>query len=139
MRPTLAMPSAPTRMPPPVPAHATMRDLDSPPIDSESAALLRCWLHPLIARASSWEGLNRALARHGYALAFRDGRLCLTSCPNGACICSMRFLGAGLKDLVTRLGRPAVRPLPGHDGGGELCHPPPRAPSERHLSPYSQV
>lgn len=103
-----------------------LANLDSPPIDSESAALLRCWLHPLIARASSWEGLNRALARHGYALGFREGRLCLTSCPDGACICSMRFLGAGLRDLVARLGRPAVRPLPGQAGGGELCRPAPR-------------
>ncbi len=123
MRPIPTQPSAPTRMPPPAPAHVIMRDLDSPPIDSESAALLRCWLHPLIARASSWEGLSRALARRGYGLAFRAGRLCLTSCPDGACICSMRFLGAGLKDLVTRLGRPAVRPLPGHAGEGELCQP----------------
>jgi len=127
MRPIPTQPSAPARMPPPAPAHVVMRDLDSPPIDSESAALLRCWLLPLIARATSWEGLNRALARHGYVLAFRGGRLCLISCPDGTCICSMRFLGVGLKVLVARLGRPAVRPLPGHDGEGELCCPVPVA------------
>ncbi|GAA6200585.1 hypothetical protein [Aquicoccus sp. SU-CL01552] len=123
MRPIPTLPSAPTRMPPPAPAHVEMRDLDSPPIDSETAALLRCWLQPLIARATSWEGLNHALARHGHALAFRGGRLCLIAGPEGTCICSMRFLGVGLKDLVARLGRPAVRPLPGHSGEGELCCP----------------
>lgn len=96
-------------------------DPDSPPIDSESAALLRCWLQPLIARATSWEALERALALHGYALAFRRGRLCLTLGSDGPCICSMRYLGSSLKELSLRLGRPAVRPLPGRPAAGLLC------------------
>lgn len=99
-------------------------DLDSPPIDSEAAALLRCILRPLIARSPSWEALEQALARRGYALAFRNGRLCLTRAPDGPCICSMRYLGAGLRELSARLGRPAVRPLPGHPAAGVLCSRP---------------
>lgn len=95
---------------------------DSPAMDSESAALLRGWLHPLIAGCPSWEALDLALQRHGYRLAFRDGRLCLTR--EGSCICSMRFLGVGLRELSLRLGRPAVRPLPGQPTTGVLCSRP---------------
>lgn len=99
---------------------------DSPAIDSETAVLLRGWLRPLIDRSASWPALAAALDAHGYALAFRDGRLCLTNRTTGACICTMRFLGTGLKDLVARLGRPAVRPVPGRPASGELCCTPPR-------------
>ena len=126
MIPTPAPRPAAARARPPIPAPHAQGDLDSPPIDSESAALLRCWLHPLIARATSWEALGTALARRGYALAFRKGRLCLTRRADGACICSMRFLGAGLGDLVTRLGRPTVRPVTGEPAAGELCRAPAR-------------
>ncbi|TDE41199.1 hypothetical protein [Antarcticimicrobium sediminis] len=105
----------------PAQAQPDAADPDSPPIDSESATLLRCWLQPLIAGASSWVDLNDTLGKHGYALAFREGRLCLTRGPGGACICSMRYLGAGLRELSARLGRPAVRPLPGLSAAGVLC------------------
>lgn len=122
MVPTPTLHAAAIPAQPPAPAGA--QDLDSPPIDSESAALLRCWLHPLIARATSWQGLQSALAPHGYALAFRRGRLCLTRRHDGACVCSMRYLGASLRELTARLGRPAVRPLPGVPAAGVLCSRP---------------
>lgn len=99
---------------------------DSPAIDSETAVLLRGWLRPLIDKSASWPALAAALDAHGYALAFRDGRLCLTNRTTGACVCTMRFLGTSLKDLVARLGRPAVRPVPGRPAAGELCCTPPR-------------
>ncbi|MDX2485394.1 MAG: hypothetical protein QNK42_17245, partial [Pseudodonghicola sp.] len=107
--------------PAPARAQPTPSDPDSPPIDSESATLLRCWLQPLIDSASSWADLTETLAKHEYALAFHEGRLCLTRSAGGACICSMRYLGAGLRELSARLGRPAVRPLPGASAAGVLC------------------
>jgi len=121
MIPTPALHPEGTQPRPPCAARRGISTFDSPPIDSESAALLRCWLQPLIARSSSWEALSAALARRGYALGFRDGRLCLTNRQDGTCICTMRFLGAGLTELVGRLGRPVVRPLPGRPAAGVLC------------------
>ncbi|GHG99954.1 hypothetical protein GCM10010961_36210 [Pseudodonghicola xiamenensis] len=99
----------------PVPA---LPDPDHPAIDSESAALLRGWLQPLIADSPSWPALEQALAAHGYGLAFRNGRLCLMR--DDVCLCSMRFVGVGLRDLAPRLGRPTVRPQPGA-ACGMLC------------------
>lgn len=96
-------------------------DPDRPAIDSESAALLRSWLTPLVAACPSWEALDRALDLRGYLLVFRDGRACLTRQADGGCICSMRFLGVGLTELTARLGRPALRPLPGQPATGILC------------------
>ncbi len=121
MVPTPTLHAAATQASTPIPGPTGSADLDSPPIDSESAALLRCWLQPLVARSASWEALTAALARRGYALAFRNGRLCLTLGPDGPCICSMRYLGASLRELSARLGRPAVRPLPGRPAAGVLC------------------
>ncbi|MDK3019972.1 hypothetical protein [Pseudodonghicola flavimaris] len=94
-------------------------DIDHPNIDCESAALLRGWLTPLIAACPSWAAVEQALEGRGYGLAFRNGRLCLTR--DGRCLCSMRYLGLTLRDLVLRLGRPAVRPLPGYPAAGVIC------------------
>lgn len=108
--------AGPARMPTPMPASHP----DMPVMDSESAALLRGWVLPLAAACPSWAALDQALGRRGYGLAFRNGRLCLTR--DGDCLCSMRFLGIGLRDLAVRLGRPAVRPLPGGIACGALYH-----------------
>jgi len=105
-----------------LPVPALPPDLDHPAIDSEAAALLRGWLQPLIDASPSWAALEQRLAAHGYGLVFHDGRLCLTR--EGDCLCSMRFVGAGLRDLAPRLGRPAVRPLPGRAACGTLCRRP---------------
>lgn len=98
---------------------------DAVPIDSETAALFRAVLRPLIVQSISWPGLLDALAAKGYGLAFREGRLFLTNQTTGRRICSLRFLGTPLADLVARLGRPIVRALPGRHGDGELLRAPP--------------
>ncbi len=121
MVPTPALHAMLAQTPAPARAQPGPPDPDSPPIDSESAILLRCWLQPLIDGASSWDELSDTLEKHGYALAFCEGRLCLTRGPGGACLCSMRYLGTGLRELSARLGRPAVRPLPGQSAAGVLC------------------
>ena len=104
---------------------ATKGNPDFPAIDSETAALLRAVVRPLIVQAISWPGLLDALAAKGYGLAFRQGRLFLTSQATGRRVCSLRFLGTPLGDLVARLGRPSVRALPGARGDGELLRTPP--------------
>jgi len=97
----------------------------TPQLDSETAALLRAILRPLIAQSVSWPALMDALRHKGYGLAFRDGRLFLISYDTGKRVCSLRFLGSPLVDLVERLGRPIVRALPGARANGEVL----RAPS----------
>ena len=102
-----------------------MGDLDAPAVDSETAALFRASLRPVITRSASWPALLDGLRSKGYGLAFRDGRLFLTNYHTGARVCSLRFLGMSLTDLVDRLGRPSVRALPGRKADGELlCAPP---------------
>ncbi|MAC82179.1 MAG: hypothetical protein CML66_29485 [Rhodobacteraceae bacterium] len=95
-------------------------DPDAPDLDYETAALMRSWIQPLIDQASCWHSLNDALDRRGYGLAFRDGRLWLTRTDSGTHICTMRHLGSGMRELASRLGRPAVRPLPGRPSCGKL-------------------
>ncbi|MFT7596244.1 MAG: hypothetical protein ACI8R4_003579 [Paracoccaceae bacterium] len=89
-------------------------------LDSETAALIRAVLRPLFECPDSWFQLTEQLRNNGYSLAFRAGRLCLTDHATGNRLCSLRFLGIGLRDLVARLGRPVVRPLPGRPADGEL-------------------
>jgi hypothetical protein len=101
-------------------AHPHPTGIDTPAIDSESAALFRAWVCPLLARAESWSGLAATLAARGYGLAIRDGRLVLIRHDSGECLCSLRFLGTSLRELAGRLGRPMVRPLPGGSGSGEF-------------------
>lgn len=106
-------------------------NLDAPPVDSETAALFRASLQPLFSQSVSWPALMDRLRTKGYGLAFRDGRLFLTDHRTGARVCSLRFLGMTLVDLVARLGRPIVRALPGRKADGEFlrarpggqCHP----------------
>lgn len=94
-------------------------------VDSETAALIRAVLRPLFERPDSWFALLGQLRDNGYSLAFRAGRLCLTDHATGNRLCSLRFLGITLSDLVARLGRPVVRALPGRTADGELqCHAP---------------
>ena len=103
----------------------TSSNLDAPPVDSETAALFRASLIPVIAQSTSWAALADRLRLKGYGLAMRDGRLFLTSHQTGARVCSFRFLGLPLSDMVARLGRPIVRALPGRGGDGDFmdAHP----------------
>lgn len=100
-------------------------NLDAPPVDSETAALFRSVLCPLIRQSASWPGLMDRLRAKGYGLTFRGGRLFLTNHTTGARVCSLRFLGMPLADLVARLDRPIVRALPGRQADGELLRAPP--------------
>lgn len=105
----------------------TAGNLDAPEVDSETAALFRASLCPLISRSTSWPAMMDELRTKGYGLAFRDGRLFLTSHETGRRVCSLRFLGMPLVDLVARLGRPIVRALPGQRADGELLRDPPES------------
>jgi len=96
----------------------------TPQVDSETAALFRAVLRPLIAQSVSWSALMDALRGKGYGLAFRDGRLFLINYETGRRVCSLRFLGMPLRDLVKRLGRPIVRASPGARANGEVLHAP---------------
>ncbi len=89
-------------------------------LDSESAALLRAALQPTFEQASTWAELVSQLKTKGYELAFRSGRLILIESESGGRVCTTRFLGRPLKDLVDRLGRPAVRAKAGRLGAGDL-------------------
>lgn len=93
---------------------------DTPDMDSESAALYRAWLCPLLERADSWSGLTATLNAKGYGLAIRQGRLVLVRRDTGEALCSLRFLGTSLRELADRLGRPMVRAVPGGVASGEL-------------------
>ncbi len=95
-------------------------NLDAPPVDSETAALFRAALCPVIDQSSNWPTLMDRLRAKGYGLAIRDGRLFLTNHLTGARVCSFRFLGLPLAALVARLGRPVVRALPGQRADGEV-------------------
>lgn len=99
---------------------ATSGNPDAPPVDSETAALFRATLRPLISQSPNWPALMDRLRAKGFGLAFRNGRLILTDTETGARVCSFRFLGMPLSDLVTRLGRPIVRALPGRPADGEI-------------------
>jgi hypothetical protein len=100
-------------------------NLDVPEVDSETAALFRAVLRPLIVQSISWSNLLDTLDTKGYGLTFRDGRLFLTSQSSGRRVCSLRFLGLPLVDLVARLGRPIVRVQPGKRADGEILRTPP--------------
>ena len=78
-------------------------------LDSESAALLRMVVLPQIEAASSWGDLVMRLREKGFGLGFRAGRMILNRLDSGAEICTGRSLGAPLRGLAARLGRPALR------------------------------
>ena len=109
-----------TDISPQVQAPASIPQDSESTLDSETAALLRAALQPAFDKAESWPALLSALQAKGFALAFHGGRLILIETDRGGRLCTTRFLGRPLSDLVARLGRPAVRALPGRLGAGEL-------------------
>lgn len=78
-------------------------------LDSETAALLRMVVLPQIEAASSWGDLVLRLRDKGFGLGFRAGRMILSRLDSGTEICTGRSLGAPLRGLAARLGRPALR------------------------------
>ena len=78
-------------------------------LDCETAALLRQVLLPILEAATDWSGLAGALARKGYALTFRSGRMVIVQSETGRPLSTGRGLGMPLSVLAARLGRPALR------------------------------
>lgn len=83
------------------------------PLDSETLALLRTFLRPIVDAAGSWNDLARRLAERGYGMGFSDGRLVILN-ENGVPICTGRCLGMPLRLLAGRLGRATISA--GRDG-----------------------
>ena len=85
--------------------------------DSETALLLRCILLPAIESAQTWRDLSETLARMGFEIVFRDGRLLFRRTDTGEDLCTGGVLGAPLRALAGRLGRPSIRAgTDGHTG-----------------------
>ncbi|MEX0283553.1 MAG: hypothetical protein AB3N23_02985 [Paracoccaceae bacterium] len=84
----------------------------APPItedyDSETAALVRACLCPLFDAATGWKELCERLARRGFFIAIREGRLVVLDVNSRQQICTARYLGTNLRDLSARLGRPMI-------------------------------
>ena len=88
--------------------------------DSETLALLRGFLTPLLEAAGSWTELSEQLQIKGYGLSFRQGHMVITNLATGQAICTGAMLGVPLREIAGRIGRPAVRA--NCDGqSGELC------------------
>lgn len=78
-------------------------------LDCETGILLRRTLALVFTNASCWQTLQSKLNERGFGLGFRDGRLMLTDINNETFICSCRFLGWPLPDLVSRFGKIRAR------------------------------
>ena len=88
-----------------------------PALDCETAMLLRSFLLPAIEAAENWADLSDRLGGKGYGIAFRDGRLVFRRRDTGDEVCTGQTLGAPLRDLSRRLGRPCIMAAPdGHSG-----------------------
>lgn len=94
--------------PPPTLWTTQARDRDESRMDCETAASLRCHLRADFETAPDWAALVGRLAAKGFELAFDEGRLGLVHRRTGIVLCTCRFLGYGLPDLVARLGKPQV-------------------------------
>ncbi|MCA0847149.1 hypothetical protein [Salipiger thiooxidans] len=77
--------------------------------DCETAALLRQILLPVLENAPDWRSLAGELARKGYEITFRLGRMVIVDAETGAALGTGHMLGAPLASLTARLGRPAIR------------------------------
>lgn len=78
-------------------------------MDCETATMLRLCLKPMFDGAQSWRDLLASLAARDYALQLRYGRLLIVNQQQRRAICTGSFLGTPFRDLVERMGRPAVR------------------------------
>lgn len=86
------------------------RSLNMPrPLDSETSALLRGFLTPIFESATSWANLRDRLAKKGYALEFRAGRMVVLDTAKNEPLCTGQLLGVPLRALASRLGRPCVK------------------------------
>ena len=79
--------------------------------DFETGIFLRSLVLPAFEKAETWRDLVAALDSVGFGLTIQKGRLTLTDCHSGEQICTGRYLGMALKDLVKRFGKPIVKSL----------------------------
>jgi len=86
--------------------------------DCETGIFLRSLVLPAFEKAETWRDLVAALDSIGFGLAIQKGRLTLTDCHSGEQICTGRYLGMPLKDLVKRFGKPVVKSL--GEGNGDF-------------------
>ena len=92
-----------------------------PPLDCETAALIRQVLLPIFDAAPDWQSLSRALSRKGYSVGFRQGRMVILDDTTGSALCTGRDGGTPLRTLAQRLGRPALK-LHRDGRSAELAH-----------------
>jgi hypothetical protein len=78
-------------------------------LDCETECLLRAHLRPVFQQAESWADLAAALSARGFRLSLCDGRLTVTERSGAVPICTARYLGYRMADLVALFGRPALR------------------------------
>lgn len=90
------------------------------PPESETLALLRGFLAPILETASSWEDLHNQLVAKDYGIAFRQGHLVILNGHTSEAICTGAMLGTPLREIARRIGKPAVK---AHVGGrtGDLA------------------
>ena len=88
--------------------------------DFESGILLRSLVLPAFEAASSWCALAEALDSIGFGLAIKDGHLTLIDADQGISICTGRFLGKPLVEMVENLGKPVIRATVSGDASGEF-------------------
>ncbi|WP_240672106.1 hypothetical protein [Tropicibacter alexandrii] len=86
------------------------------PLDSETRALLRLFLAPILETATSWEDLGQRLATKGYRLGFLSGHLVIRN-EAGEAVCTGSGLGTPLAEIAARIGRPCVKAHPGGQSG----------------------
>ena len=97
-------------------SHATP-DPARPALDCETAMLLRSFLLPVIEAAGTWADLSTRLGGMGYDIAFRHGHLIFRRSDTGDEVCTDQTLGAPLRDLSRRLGRPCITAAPDGQSG----------------------
>lgn len=78
------------------------------PLDSETRALMRLFLSPILERAKSWSDLSRQLSEKGYGLGFLKGHLVIQN-RDGQPVCTGSGLGVPLAQISARIGRPCIK------------------------------
>lgn len=86
------------------------------PLDSETNALLRLFLAPILEKAPDWSTLALQLGAKGYDLCFREGHLVILN-DLGDALCTGSDIGVPMARIAERIGRPCVRAhRDGHSG-----------------------
>lgn len=80
--------------------------------DCETLTLLRGFLGPIFDTAQDWHDLRARLAQKGFDPVFRLGRLVIVNRDTGQAVCTGSMLGAPLREVARRIGRPVVRVRP---------------------------